>query len=84
MFCPVDIKCDTCNHIWEYDKGSVMNDVPKNIICPLCTSTKTRRVFGFQAFDVAQGRLGNAKDQYSNGIVYHKSRLAGGRGTRVK
>lgn len=85
MSCIVDIKCDDCKNIFEYDKLSISNDVPSDIECPKCKSKNTHRVFGFQAFDVGTGMMGNASNGYSKGVVYHDSKFTPkGKRNRIK
>ena len=84
MYCPVDYKCEKCDEITEYDKGSALVDAPKNIECSHCGSKKTHRVFGCQGYSVAEGIMGNAKNGYSKGIINHPSTLFHGKGTKIK
>ena len=83
--CFVDYRCEDCKKVTEYDKGTAMNDAPEHIICSHCGSEKTYRVFGFQAFDIAEGMYGNAKSGYSKGFTYHCNSLAPkAKGTKVR
>jgi len=38
-----DYKCLKCNNTFEIEKG--MNEVPEDLNCPKCGSSKTKRVF---------------------------------------
>jgi hypothetical protein len=71
MSCLVDYRCEDCNEVTEYDKVSIVNDSPKNIECSKCGSLNTYRIFGCATYEVAEGILGNARNGYSKGHVYH-------------
>ena len=85
MYVPVDFKCEDCESVFEISKGSMLAPTPENVECPECGSTNTYRKFSIGATDVAEGRFGNAKNGYQNGVMYHPSSLTGKvKGTRVK
>lgn len=80
----VDMKCEKCGTIFEYDKGSILNSTPDKIKCPECKSSKhTHKVFDILATSTAEGLCGNAKTGYSKGITYHCSTLTSGKGTKI-
>lgn len=85
MSCMVDYRCEECEEVTEYDKGSMLNDAPKNIKCSKCGSKKTYRIFGCQAYEVCEGLQGNARTGYSKGVTYHSSQFTPKRkGTKVR
>ena len=85
MYVPIDMRCEECNEVFEISKGSVLADTPKNVECPKCGSTNTRKKFAVGATDTAEGMYGNAKNNYQNGVTYHSSSLVGKvKGTKVK
>ena len=84
-FCFVDIKCDSCQNIWEYDKGSMMNDIDVDVKCPECGSKKWHRIFAVSATDVAGGKLGKGSTKFDNNVIYHPSSLSpNSKGKRIK
>ena len=83
MACIIDMICDSCESIFEYDKVSIVSDTPKKIKCPKCGGIKTHRLYSILATDVGEGLCGNAKNGYQKGVTYHRSQLSSGKGTRV-
>jgi len=88
MACIIEMRClnkDCETDLFDYDKGSIMNDTPEGIKCPTCGSKKTHRVYGVLATEVCEGLLGNAKNSYNKGVINHRSNLAGNlKGKRVR
>ena len=85
MYIPIDMKCEDCSEVFEISKGSIMATTPEDVECPKCKSINTHRHFASVTIDVAEGRFGNAKNGYQNGVTYHHSSLIGKvKGTRVK
>lgn len=83
----IEMQCEEkkCKEVFDFDKGSILNDTPKDVECPKCGSKKTRRIYGIAATDVAEGLCGNASSGYSNNFADHHSGLSGRvRGTRVR
>ena len=79
----IDMKCDDCKQVFEYDKGSILNSTPENVKCIHCGSYNTYRYFSSATFDIAEGICGNEKTGYSKGIVNHPSKYGKFKGTRV-
>ncbi len=79
-----EAKCDDCNHVFEIIKENTLDDF---IIgkCPECNSDKVHRKFGLGGIDIAQGGLGNSKNNQENTFTYHPSSMVGRqKGTTVK
>ena len=55
----------------------------KEHLCPKCEKP-LRKLFGSPAFDVAEGKLGNAKNGYSSGYVGKPSHFGRYKGKKVK
>lgn len=62
----IDVCCDDCGHIFEYDKKT-----DEKIKCEKCGSLNTYRKWSTLNFQVSTGLLGNAANGYSKGHVYH-------------
>ena len=85
MYFPIEMKCDDCNEIWEYNKESIMASTPTDLPCPKCESLNTHRSWGIGAIDIAEGKFGNSKNNYQQGVIYHPSTMMGKvKGTKVK
>ena len=82
----IDVKCTRCEILFEFDKGSILNDTPKDIKCPQCKkSDKTHRSYNTPATAIAEGACGNAETGYSTSITYHKNSLSpSAKGTKIK
>jgi hypothetical protein len=79
-----DYVCDRCDKIFEYGKKNDLDSFPAQTECPECKqSDKTRRVWSNITMDIAEGRLGNYKNGYSNNTVNFPSNYGTYKGTRV-
>lgn len=69
-----DYKCQECDTVFEFSRETGANFPENNILeCPECQSKKTKRVWSFGFFDVAEGECGNAKNGYANSFSYQPS-----------
>jgi len=86
MACIIDVKCDRCDEIFSFDKGSILSDTPKDIECPKCKKCdKTHRCYNVPPISICEGHLGNYKTGYTDSITYHKNSLAPSvKGTKIK
>ena len=64
-----DFKCQKCEHIFLGFKKRVHDNFPF-FDCPECGAKDTIRLFTPVAIQVAEGKLGNAKNGYTNNIIY--------------
>lgn len=64
-----NFKCEGCGHIFTGSKKSVKDNFP-HYDCPECGSKDTYRQFTPVTVQVAEGKLGNAKNGYESNIVY--------------
>jgi hypothetical protein len=81
-----DYKCtnDECKMVFEYVKDDDLANFPDSVECDRC-GADSKRIWGFGAMDVAQGKLGNSKDGYRSGCVNHPSSMIGKvKGTHIK
>lgn len=82
-----DYRCTNkkCNNIFEYTKYHALEDFPKQVKCPECSSNSDR-VYGMGKPVVSEGRLGNAKNGYSSRLAkyYQYSHFGRIKGTRIK
>ena len=78
-----DYTCLSCNHIFEVSKKKVLDEWPKNVVCPNCGSTETQRKFTPLVFDIAEGKAGNAKSGYATSVTYHGSELGRYKGKKI-
>jgi len=79
-----DYKCinKECLNVFEYVKEKDLDSFPDRVECPKCKS-EAHRVWNL-VFDVAKGKLGNAKNGYNNSAVDHCSEYGKFKGTKVK
>jgi len=78
-----DAKCKDCEHTYQIEKVSIMDDFITGK-CPKCGSENTKRVFGIGMTDVAIGTLGNSKTGFSKSPTYHPGVMGRCKGTRIK
>lgn len=79
-----DYRCKNCGKVFEHCKESFTESFPSELCCPDCGS-KSVRVFSGINFAIAQGKLGDSKNGYSNGITYHPNDIVGKvKGKKVK
>jgi RNA polymerase subunit RPABC4/transcription elongation factor Spt4 len=86
MGVPATYKCleEKCKHTWEFIKETVEENFPE-LECPVCGSDNTYRVWNDSKVitDVADGKCGSAKNQYSNNIINHHSKLGKYKGKKI-
>jgi len=71
-------KCNKCEEVIEVFKETVMEDFPNSVKCTKCKSKDTYRMWNDMPLtEVCQGSLGNSKNNYEAGMVYHPSGLTG-------
>lgn len=84
-----DFKCDNgCkdkkgNEIVETHSKTTAIEEHEEHLCPICEKPM-RKLFGAPAFNVAEGKLGNAKNGYSSNIVGKPSTMGSYRGKKIK
>ena len=79
-----DYVCFWCGHVFEFFKDSFTENFPKNIECPTCGKSSHRK-YSNMIFDMAEGKLGNSKNDYNKGITYHPGSLVGKcKGVKIK
>jgi len=77
-----DFKCLECKETFIVTKKHIMDDFkPGN--CPKCKSSNVQRIWMLNAFSVAEGKCGNAKNGYSQGFVNHSSELGKYKGKKI-
>lgn len=75
---------EECKLEFEYSKENDLGDFPAMIKCEKCNSD-SKRIWGFGAMCVSQGKLGNSQNGYASGCVNHPSSLTGKvKGTKIK
>ena len=80
-----DYYCNKCNRIFEITVINHLDSFPVNPMCSICGSVNTRRKYSDITFDIAEGKRGNSKNGYSNGIVDHPSSMIGKqKGKKIK
>jgi rubredoxin len=70
-------KCNICSFIFEVTKNGVEEDFPSSIKCPICLNLDTYRVWSMPLTSVAEGELGNSKNNYEKSMIYHPASLTG-------
>lgn len=77
-------KCinEDCKNVFEYIKEKDLDSFPAQVDCPKCNAL-ANRVWSLN-FDVAKGKLGNAKNSYNNSSVDHCSEYGKFKGTKIK
>jgi len=78
-----DYKCEDCGFIWEVIVNSILSDFPQFLQCPQCHGNKTYRQYNKLNFDVAEGKVGNAKSKYETNVVYHPSTYGKFKGKKI-
>jgi hypothetical protein len=71
-----NFKC-SCGHITEAYKKTIEEDFPSSIKCENCGSLETYRMWSMPITSVAEGSLGNAKNNYEKSMVYHPASVTG-------
>lgn len=81
-----DYQCNeqNCLHIWELTVTNNLDDFPVNPQCPKCGSINTQRKFSGITFNMALGKTGSSKNDFTNSVVYHPSDFGKMKGKRIK
>jgi putative FmdB family regulatory protein len=78
-----DFKCEDCKNTFTVEKNNIIENFPKST-CPNCNSENTYRLYSKVTFDMAEGKLGNAKNKYENKLIYTPSVYGKYKGIRIK
>lgn len=81
---PSDFRCNTCKEIFEIWVKNNLENFPKNPKCEFCDSEDTYRLYTNIVTNMAEGKLGNTKNNFENNIVYHPSVFGKYKGKRIK
>jgi hypothetical protein len=73
----VNFKCCICNNITEVTKSTIEEDFPSSIKCCICGSLETYRIWSMPLTSIAEGELGNSKNNYEHSMIYHPASLTG-------
>lgn len=70
-------KCCICGNYTDVYKKTIEEDFPSSVKCCQCGSLETYRVWSMPLTSVAEGELGNSKNNYEKNMVYHPASLTG-------
>ena len=81
-----DAKCLDCGHIFDVIKENYLQNWSElKFDCPKCNSQNIKVLLGkIETFDIAEGKLGNSKNSYSNGFIDHSSKFGKFKGRKFR